>query len=135
MVLRGDNVSIVNCSVSNHGALGVSLHGIGNAIRDSRIHSVGCAGLAIRTGERNASLIRGGSIVKDNVLHHFSTWKHMYQPGIAFDSVGSDFIGNTVHTAPHSGMLGRANDCRFDSNNFTQLCTESGDAGAWYLLP
>lgn len=56
----------------------------------------------------------------------------MYQPAIAFDSVGDVFSHNTMYDGPHSGMLGHANDCRFEHNNFSQLCTESGDAGAWY---
>ena len=56
----------------------------------------------------------------------------MYQPGIDFNGVSNRFINNTMFRAPHSGMLGRADNTLFEGNNFTELCTESGDAGAFY---
>ena len=132
MVLHGDSISVINCSISNHGALGVSVHGVGNVVQNCSVHDVGCAGVAVYAGKRNDSLVQGHALVHGNNLHRFAQWKHMYQPGIAFDAVGSNFTNNTMYDAPHSGMLGHANNCRFDSNNFTQLCTESGDAGAFY---
>ena len=79
MVLHGDSISVVNCSVSNHGALGISIHGIGNVVKDSSVHDVGCAGVAVYSGARNASLIQGNSQIVGNTLHRFSQWKHMYQ--------------------------------------------------------
>ena len=131
MVLHGDNVSVINCSSSNHGAIGIFLYGSNNTIRGSAVHDVGCAGMSVRSGDRT-SLRHGGTVVQGNTLHDFSLWKRMYQPGINFDGVGNRFENNTMYNAPHSGMLGRADSSNFTGNNFTQLCTESGDAGAWY---
>eukprot|EP01052_Picozoa_sp_SAG31_P024726 SAG31_NODE_2123_length_6401_cov_4.982069_2_plen_598_part_00 len=131
MVLHGDHVSVVNCSSSNHGAIGIFLYGRANTIRNSSVHSVGCAGMSIRSGNRTI-LSSGGTVIAGNVLHDFSLWKRMYQPGIDFDGVGNLFTDNTIYRAPHSGMLGRADNTNFTRNNFTELCTESGDAGAWY---
>ena len=132
MELRGDHVSVVNCNVSNHGAIGIRVHGTNNAVRASQVHDVGCAGVALYSGKRNASLLPGNSTIATSHLHRFSRWKRMYQPGIGFDCVGCTFAGNTMYDAPHSGMLGHCNDCLVEANNFTQLCTESGDAGAFY---
>jgi hypothetical protein len=131
MVLHGDNVSVINCSSSNHGAVGIFLYGSNNTIRGSTVRNVGCAGMSVRSGNRT-SLSHGGTVVQANTLHDFSLWKRMYQPGIDFDGVGNRFENNTMYHAPHSGMLGRADSSNFTGNNFTELCTESGDAGAWY---
>jgi hypothetical protein len=132
MMLTGDNISVVGCTISNHGALGLSIVGNGNTVEDCHLHDVGCAAIGVHSGSRDASLIAGNSQIIGNTIRTNSLWKRMYQPGISFDCVGCRFAGNTMFDAPHSGMLGHANDCVFDSNNFTQLCTESGDAGAWY---
>eukprot|EP01047_Picozoa_sp_COSAG01_P028366 COSAG01_NODE_1902_length_8963_cov_29.997405_8_plen_224_part_00 len=132
MVLHGDNISIQSCTVSNHGALGISVHGRDNRIENCRVNDVGCAGISIYSGMRNASLVAGNSVIAGNTIHRNSLWKRMYQPGIGFDCVGCRFTSNTMSDAPHSGMLGHGNDCVFDGNNFTTLCTESGDAGAFY---
>ena len=77
MVLRGDHVSVINCSSSNHGAIGIFLYGRNNTIRGSTVHSVGCAGMSIRSGNRT-SLSPGGTSVEGNELHDFSLWKRMY---------------------------------------------------------
>ena len=132
MVLRGDNIAVVNCSVSNMGAMGISIDGVNNTIDGCHVHDVGCAALGVHSGSRNASLLPGNAVISNNVLHKFGQWKRMYQPGIVFDSVGDRYVGNTIYDAPHSGMLGHSCDLTVDGNNFTQLCTESGDAGAFY---
>lgn len=131
MVLNGDHISVINCSSSHHGAIGILINGSGNTVRGSAVHDVGCAAMAVTSGIRK-TLAPGNTTIQDNTLHDFSQWKRMYQPGIRFDSVGDHFINNTIYRAPHSGMLGRADNCLFEGNNFTELCTESGDAGAWY---
>lgn len=130
MVLRGDHVAVVNCTSSHHGAIGLLISGHGNAVRGSVVHDVGCAAMVVQSGDRR-TLTPGNTTIEDNTLHDFSQWKRMYQPGISFDGVGNRFLRNTMYRAPHSGMLGRADNSRFVSNNFTELCTESGDAGAW----
>eukprot|EP00040_Diaphanoeca_grandis_P044395 m.12154 g.12154 ORF g.12154 m.12154 type:complete len:676 (+) comp9192_c0_seq1:195-2222(+) len=132
MELNGDNITVDNCTSTNHGAIGIQISGVNNTVVQCDIHDVGCAGIAVKSGVRQADLIWGNSTMMHNTIHRNSLWKRMYQPGIAFDSVGDRFEHNTMYDAPHSGMLGHAIGCLFAHNNFTQLCTESGDAGAWY---
>eukprot|EP00035_Acanthoeca_spectabilis_P011783 m.207927 g.207927 ORF g.207927 m.207927 type:complete len:671 (-) comp15446_c1_seq26:3200-5212(-) len=131
VVLSGSNLTLSNCTVANHGTMGVAAVGVGNTIEGTTVRDTGCAGITITAGDRR-TLIPGRSRVVGNTIHNFGGYKRMYQPGISFDAVGSTFAHNTIHSAPHSGMLGHANDCTFEENNFTELCTESGDAGAWY---
>lgn len=120
MELRGSNISVVNCTVSNHGALGISIAGIHNRVVGSHVHDVGCAGLAVYSGARNASLIPGNAQIVGNTIHANSLWKRMYQPAIAFDSVGDSFTHNTMYDGPHSGMLGHAVETTFSHNNFSE---------------
>lgn len=129
--VNGDNIAFVGCTVSNVGAVGLTVTGIGTRVEGCHIHSSGCAAMSIQAGTR-ATLTAGNASVMGNTLHDFSLWKRMYQPGVHFDAVGSRFTNNTIHDGPHAGMIGRANDCVFSNNNFTRLCTESGDAGAFY---
>eukprot|EP01047_Picozoa_sp_COSAG01_P045438 COSAG01_NODE_4184_length_5261_cov_27.557342_2_plen_662_part_00 len=131
MVLNGEHIAVINCSSSHHGEIGILINGTGNTVRGSVVRDVGCAAMAVTSGTRK-TLTPGNTTIQDNILHDFSQWKRMYQPGIKFDGVGDRFINNTMYRAPHSGMLGRADNCLFEGNNFTELCTESGDAGAWY---
>jgi hypothetical protein len=56
------------------------------------------------------TLAPGNTLVEGNRLFDFSLWKRMYQPGIDFDAVSSRFFNNTMFRAPHSGMLGHANN-------------------------
>ena len=77
MVLRGDNISVVNCNVSNMGAMGISIDGVNNTIDGCRVHDVGCTALAVHSGSRNASLLPGDTLIANNVLHKFGQWKRM----------------------------------------------------------
>lgn len=44
---------------------------------------------------------------------------------------GHTFQSNTVRNAPHAGILGRGNDCKFLHNSFRDLAFESTDTGAF----
>ena len=120
MELRGSNIAVVNCTVSNHGAVGISIAGLHNRVQGSHVHDVGCAGVAVYSGARNASLIPGNAQILGNTVHANSLWKRMYQPAIAFDSVGDRFMDNTMYDGPHSGMLGHAVETTFSRNNFSE---------------
>jgi hypothetical protein len=119
----GSNITLINCTVANHGTMGIAADGVGYTIESSEVRNTGCAGVNIRSGDR-ATLTPGRSRIVGNSIHSYGQWKRMYQPGISFDAVGDVYANNAIFQAPHSGMLGHGNDCTFEGNNFTELCTE-----------
>lgn len=79
VVLQGDNISVINCTISNQGAVGISVQGSGNTIRDSSIRDVGCAGMSVRSGVRDATLVRGNSQVTSFLpLFFSSSWRNAF---------------------------------------------------------
>ena len=89
MVSTGDNITIVRCSSSHHGAIGIFLTCSGNTIKDSVVHDVGCAGMSVQSEDR-PTLTPGNTMIQGNTLHDFSLWKRMYQPGIDFSTYTSN---------------------------------------------
>ena len=53
-----------------------------------------------------ASLTRGNNLLTSSEIHHWSRWKRTYQPGISWSGVGNNFTRNSLHDAPHAGILG-----------------------------
>ena len=53
MVLQGDHITVINCSSSHHGAIGLVIAGSGNTVRGSVVHDVGCAALVVESGDRS----------------------------------------------------------------------------------
>ena len=53
MVLQGDHITVINCSSSHHGAIGLVITGSGNTVRGSVVHDVGCAALVVESGDRS----------------------------------------------------------------------------------
>ena len=135
LVVNATGVSVSDCTVSNVGTMGINISGVEHTITGNEVHHAGCAGMVVTSGHR-ATLTAGNSTVSHNVVHDYGLWKRMYQPGIAFDSVGDVYSHNTFFSSPHSGMIGHADLTTFGpGNNFTFLCTESGDAGKGVFFP
>lgn len=91
----------------------------------------GCAGIHV-SGGSTATLQPSGISVTESEVGFSSRISRSYQPGIAWNGVGSTFAGNCVHHAPHSGFLGSGNNNVFAGNNAAFLTQECSDCGAWY---
>lgn len=84
------------------------------------------------SGGSTATLKPSGISVTDSEVGFSSRISRSYQPSIAWNGVGSTFVGNCVHHAPHSGFLGHGNDNTFTGNTAAFLTQECSDCGAWY---
>eukprot|EP00523_Entomoneis_sp_CCMP467_P005813 CAMPEP_0168745878 /NCGR_PEP_ID=MMETSP0724-20121128/14847_1 /TAXON_ID=265536 /ORGANISM="Amphiprora sp., Strain CCMP467" /LENGTH=632 /DNA_ID=CAMNT_0008793609 /DNA_START=70 /DNA_END=1968 /DNA_ORIENTATION=+ len=101
-------------------------------VQNVKMNTLACGGINIQGGNPRF-LTSSQSQIHGCHIENFALWKATYQPAIRFlDSVGLHASHNTIASAPHLGMFIGANDCFFEHNTFTDLCTTTTDCGAFY---
>lgn len=127
----GIGIRIENCSMSNSNSRGVVLNGASSAVSGCSLTNMGCAAISIQGGD-SVSLVPSNNVISDNVITYFALLGRTYNPGVAFTGVGHRVSHNFVGYAPHTAMLGYANDCLFEYNTIRKVGVETSDLGAWY---
>ena len=85
---------------------GINLQKVENvSMSNCTVHSTGCRGITVTAGD-TLSLRSGDSSFVNNHIHHVAQWKRTYQAAIEFQTMGCDFINNTIRVSPHNCVDG-----------------------------
>jgi hypothetical protein len=133
VVLRGArNVTVTRCSFRWLGGRAVVLdESLASTVSASRIESTGEGGIWIAGGDR-ARLAAGNSIAEGNVIERFSRLGLASRPAVQLEGVGNRAIGNFIAGSAAVAIGFRGNDHLIELNEFTDVVTDSSDAGAIY---
>ncbi len=129
----GQGVTLRALRVRNMGNGGVTVQGgQGHAIERCEIAHTGDSAVEITGGDR-ATLTAGGHRVEDCDIHHMGQWVRTYNPAVKVNGVGHRVAHNSIHDAPHAGILITGNDHTIEYNDIHHLALETGDVGAIYI--
>ena len=85
------------------------------------------------SGGDRRTLTPAGHVVENCDIHHFSRLLLTYTPGVDLHGVGHRVAHNHLHDAPHTAVLLHGNDHVVELNEIDHVCTQTGDAGAFYM--
>ena len=129
----GQDATVCCCEVRNTGEYGIRVDGgSGHRIERCRIHHTGAGGVQLSGGDRH-TLTPAGHVVENCDIHHFSRLQLTYTPGVDLHGVGHRVAHNHLHDAPHTAVLLHGNDHVVELNEIDHCCTQTGDAGAFYM--
>ena len=129
----GQAATVCCCEVRNTGEYGIRVEeGTGHRIERCRIHHTGAGGVQLAGGDRR-TLTPGGHVVENCDIHHFSRLQLTYTPAVDLHGVGHRVAHNHLHDAPHTAVLLTGNDHVVELNEIDRVCTQTGDAGAFYM--
>ncbi len=127
------HVQFFGCTFRNTGRLAIAIRdGSSNMVDNCQIYATGEGGILVSGGERD-SLISAGHRIFNNEIHHTNRWVITYSPGIQVEGVGILISHNLLHHIPHMAIRLLGNDHIIEYNEFTQIGSETGDAGAVYI--
>ncbi len=128
----GEGIALEDCRLRNVGNNAVTIEGgQGHTVARCEITGTGDGGVLIQAGDPK-TLTPARHAVRDCDIHHYSRWRLTYRAAVNLKGVGSIVEHNRIRHAPHAGVLLDGNDHRVDFNEFSELCLESDDCGAFY---
>ena len=127
----GTNNLIGGCTIRNFGNTAVTISGEKNGVAGCEIYAAD-GGIYLGGGDRK-TLTNGGNFATNNNIHHYNRWCMVYHPGITLDGCGNRAANNWIHDAPHNGILMSGNEHIVELNEINNVCTETGDSGAFYI--
>ena len=131
VVSEGRQNLIAGCTLRNTGTDGISINGgTGNGVVASDIYQIGSRGIWLGGGNRR-TLTPSGNYANNNHIHHFSRLK--LKPGVELMGVGNRVTHNRIHDAPHQAVVLSGNDHLVELNEVFRVCTDTNDAGAFYM--
>lgn len=129
----GEGDRVEGCLIRNFGLDGISIENSTNSgVTGCDLTGLGDRAIGLSGGDRK-TLTAGGLYAEDNHIWAYSRWSKTYQPAIGIDGVGNRAVRNLIHDAPHNAILASGNDHLLEGNEVFRVCTETGDAGAFYL--
>lgn len=129
----GENDRVEGCRIENFGTYGVAVAGGRNSgVAGCSLTGLGELGISLDGGDRQ-TLTPAGLYADDNHLWAYSRWRRTYAPAIEISGVGNRASHNLIHDAPHNAILLSGNDHLLEYNDVSRVCTETGDAGAFYM--
>ena len=148
----GSHNRIAGCTFSNLGTFAVSIGdhfqnltddlyknpvlprdaGTDNGVVSCTILHTGEGGILLSGGDRR-TLAPAGNFAINNHITDYARWVRTYRPGIFVDGVGNHVAHNYIADAPHVGILLKGNDHVIEYNEIARVCTETADAGAFYM--
>jgi hypothetical protein len=151
-IVGGHHNLVAGCTLRNIGTVAVAIGGVvpdlerriyndtvfaGNAGRQNGvvscdIHNTGEYGIILGGGDRK-TLETGRNVALNNDIHHFGRWVRTYRPAVFIYGVGNRVAHNRMHDAPHTAVLFWGNDHVLEFNEVYRVCTDTGDAGAFYI--
>ncbi|MCR4412165.1 MAG: right-handed parallel beta-helix repeat-containing protein [Thermoguttaceae bacterium] len=151
-ILGGRHNLVAGCTLRNVGTVGVAIGGVvpdlerriyndttfagnpgtDNGVLSCHIHDTGECGIILGGGDRK-TLQPGRNYAINNDIHHFGRWVRTYRPAVFLYGVGNRVAHNRLHDAPHTAVFFWGNDHVLEFNEVYRVCTETGDAGAFYL--
>jgi len=125
-------VRVAGCTVRHTGGYGISVSGGEDCRVDScDVYDIGTGGVLLKGGDPK-TLTPCRHRATNNHIHHFARRQRTYAGGLHLSGVGLRADHNLIHDAPHSAILGSANDCLIEYNEIHDVCLETDDCGAFY---
>jgi len=129
----GSNNLIAGCTLRNSGNMAVRIRGgQDNGIAGCDIYASGAGGVDLSGGDRK-TLSACGNFAVNNHVHDYNRWDKTYKAGVHVGGVGCRVAHNLIHDAPHNAVLLGGNEHVIEFNEIHHVCTETGDAGAFYM--
>lgn len=133
LVEDSKNIWLSRLELSDIGDNGVVVRGGERVhIDHSHISHTGDGGIELTGGDRK-TLTPAMHSATDNHLHDFGEWSKTYNPAIKINGVGNTLAHNSIHDAPHAGIILTGNEHHIEYNELHHLAKETGDVGAFYL--
>lgn len=132
-VRGGSRVVIAGCTFRNIGTVGVIIEG-GNEhkVVSCDFMHLGDGGVQVSGGDRN-TLTPCKHEVLNCLFTRFNRWSRTYRPAVLVNGVGVRVAHNLMYDSPHTAILLGGNDHLIEFNEIHHVCTETGDAGAFYM--
>jgi parallel beta-helix repeat protein len=150
-IVDGHHNLVAGCTLRNIGTVGVAIGGVvedierrlyrdtmfkpdagtDNGIVSCDIYDTGECGVILAGGDRK-TLEPGRNYAVNNRIYNFARWVRTYRPAVFLCGVGNRVAHNIMHDAPHTAVLFLGNEHVLEFNEIYRVCTESGDAGAFY---
>jgi hypothetical protein len=132
--MRGGAQNIVaGCNFRNIGTVGVVIEGgSGHQVVSCDFMDLGDGGIQVSGGDRN-TLTPCKHEVLNCLFTRYSRWCRTYRPAVLVNGVGVRVAHCLMYDAPHNAILFGGNDHLFEYNEVHHVCTETGDAGAFYI--
>jgi hypothetical protein len=132
VIENGTNNIIKNCVIRNTSKNGIFINGgINNGIENCKIYNTGTGGLVINGGNR-ITLTPCNNYATNNEIYNYARIKKTYSAAINIAGVGISASHNSIHDAPHTGILFSGNDHLLEYNEIYNVATETDDVGAIY---
>lgn len=132
-VRAGSRVVIAGCSFRNVGTVGVVIEGGSeHKVVSCDFMDLGDGGVQVSGGDRN-TLTPCKHEVLNCLFTRFNRWSRTYRPAVLVGGVGVRVAHNLMYDAPHTAILLGGNDHLIEFNEIHHVCTETGDAGAFYM--
>ena len=151
-IIDGSNNKIDGCVLRNIGTVAVSIDrlipnpggkiykntlynkdaGVNNGVLNCEIYAEGEGGIILAGGDR-ATLEPGNNFAINNNIYDCSRWVRTYRAGIFMYGVGNIVKNNLIHDLPHTAVFFWGNEHILEYNEIHHVCTETGDAGAFYI--
>lgn len=138
---RGDGVLIKDCTdvlfaratVRNTYGFGIVTDNCTSVrIRGNDIHDTGKGGITLAGGDRK-TLTPGNNEAVNNHIHHYAQLFNTYNCGVNISGVGNRIQNNSIHDAPHIGILLTGNEHLIEYNDIHHVCMEGADNGGFYM--
>jgi hypothetical protein len=150
-IVGGHHNLVAGCTLRNIGTVGVAIGGVvedlerrlyrdtmfkcdagtDNGVVSCDIYDTGECGVILSGGDRK-TLESGRNYAVNNHIYNFSRWVRTYRPAVFLCGVGNRVAHNLIHDAPHTAVFFLGNDHVLEFNDVYRVCTETGDAGAFY---
>ena len=151
-IVGGHHNLVAGCTLRNIGTAGVAIGGVvpdlerriyndttfagtagtDNGVVSCDIHDTGEYGIVLGGGDRK-TLEPGRNYAVNNDIRHFGRWVRTYRPAVFVYGVANRVAHNRMHDAPHTAVLFWGNDHVLEFNEVYRVCTDTGDAGAFYI--
>lgn len=151
-IVGGSHNRVAGCTLRNIGTVGVTIGvveadlerrvytdttfkgdaGTDNGVLSCEIHDTGEYGIILGGGDRK-TLEPGRNYAVNNDIYRFGRWVRTCRPAVFLCGVGNRVAHNRMHDAPHTAVLFWGNDHVLEFNEVYRVCTDTGDAGAFYI--
>ncbi len=130
---EGEHNKIIGCTLRNIGGKAVVVKGGTNhTVADCQINNTGLGGVELIGGNRK-KLIPANHTALNNHIHNYCRLRKTYATAVSAKGVGCRIAHNLIHDAPHMAIGISGNDHIIEYNEVYNVCTETDDAGAFYM--
>ncbi len=132
-VRGGRHVTVAGCTIHGIGSQAVVVGGgRDHGVVGCDVYDIGDNAISLDSGDRR-TLEPGGSVVLNCHITRFGRFSRTYCPAVSVSGVGNRVAHNLMHDAPHIAVMLAGNEHVIEFNEIHHVCTETDDAGAFYM--